>query len=206
MESALMITNLTSVLRCATALATLAAVTTSCGDDSGETEDAGCPAEVDAGCPAGCPAPAGDLQTPPQGTAAQIDTWLEAGSYKGSGWKCEAAAHPARSPSPHGINRICNNTKLTTTAAPADYPFGAASVKELYGTDGTTIIGYATGLKLQDGDSNGSKWYWYEVLNDSVVFNGKGAADNSDICSGCHQGTGSDAGHSGRDFVYTQVP
>lgn len=209
-----MITNLQTVLRCATVLATLSAVATACGDDASSDDapdggcpavDAGCPA-VDAGCPAGCPAPAGDLQTPPQGTPAAIDAWIAAGSYKGAGWKCEAAPHPARSPSPHGVNLICNNTKLSGTAAPADYPFGAASVKELYAADNTTIIGYATGLKLQNGASTGDKWYWYEKLSGSVVYNGKGTAANSDVCSGCHAGAGSDAAHPGRDFVYTQVP
>ncbi len=191
-----MIFSVKSILTCATALASLAAVSTACtDDDANETEDAG--------CPAGCPAPAGDAQTPPQGSSDAILAWLEAGSYKGAGWTCEAAAHPGRGNSPHGANRICNNTLLTTTAAPADYPFGAASVKELFAADNTTVVGYATGLKLEDGPSNGSKWYWF-VMNGATMFNGKGMANNADVCSGCHVGAGTTG--DGRDFVFTQVP
>ncbi len=200
-----MIKNLKAILTCATtvaSLSTVAAVTVvatmagCAGDDAGEA----------AGCPAACPAAAGDAQTPPQGTDAVIRAWLTAGSYKGAGWKCEPAVHANRSPSPHGMNKICNNTKLTASVAPGLYEFGAASVKELYMSDGTTIAGYATTLKLVDGDSDGSRWYFYEEMAGTVIANGKGTADNSDLCAGCHAGAGSDAGHSGRDFVYTQVP
>lgn len=200
-----MIKNLQAILSCATAVASLSTVTVmgavvstaGCSDD----EEAGCPAA----CPAGCPAPAGDAQTPPQGSDAVISAWISAASYKGAGWKCEPAVHAARSPSPHGMNKICNNTKLTMTAA-APYGFGIASVKELYDANGTTLAGIAIGLKLYDGASDGSKWYWYEKMAGSVVYNGPGKKDNTDVCSGCHAGAGSDAGHSGKDFVYTQVP
>jgi hypothetical protein len=196
-----MINDIKTMLKNATAVAALAVVASAaaCTDDS---TAAGCPA----GCPAGCAPAAGDSQSPPQGTPAAIDAWITAASYKGAGWKCETASHDGRSPSPHGKNRICNNTKLTATAAGAKYPFGAASVKELFAADGTTIVGYATGIKLYDGASDGSKWYWYEKMNGGVAFNGIGKKDNTDVCSGCHVGAGTDAGHSGRDFVYTQVP
>ncbi len=200
-----MINNIKAILTCATALASLSSVASvaavvtvsGCADDG-----AGCPAA----CPAACPAEAGDTQTPPRGADSVLETWLTAGSYKGAGWKCETAVHAARSPSPHGKNKICNNTKLTQTAAPAAYGFGIASVKELYMDNGTTLIGHATSLKLQDGASNGSKWYFYEKIGTQVVSNGAGKSDNSDLCSSCHAGAGSDAGHPGRDFVYTQVP
>src|ERR1700709_980734 len=55
---------------------------------------------------------AGDAQTPPQGEAA-VTTWLATGDYKK--WHCEAAAHDARTPSPHMVNRICNNDILYET-------------------------------------------------------------------------------------------
>ena len=199
-----MIQNLKAILTCATAVASLStvaavvvvAVLPGCADD-----EAGCPAA----CPAGCPAPAGDAQTPPQGSDGVISTWLAAASYKGAGWKCEPAVHANRSPSPHGKNKICNNMKLTATVAPAKYGFGVASVKELYMDDGTTVAGHALSIKLFDGDSAGPKWYFYEKMGNTVVYNGKGEPDNADLCSSCHTGAGSDAAHSGRDFVYTQV-
>jgi len=204
-----MIKNLKAILTCATAVASLSTVaavaavvpTAGCGE-----EEAGCPAACPAACPASCPAVDGDAQTPPQGTDAVISAWLAAGSYLGAGWTCEPEVHANRSPSPHGMNKICNNTKLSDSSAPERYEFGAASVKELYMDDGTTLVGYATSLKLVDGESNGSKWYYYEKLSGSVIYNGKGTAANTDICGGCHTGAGSDEEHSGRDFVYTQVP
>jgi len=189
-----MLNSLKSLLKNATLIGSLAVV--------------GCGAATtvgDGGTDAGCPA-AGDAQTPPMGTDAEMTAWLTKGDYKN--WKCEPAAHTARSPSPHGRNRICNNTKLTMTAT-GIYPKGAASVKELLATDGgTEIIGYAVGLKIASGASTGAGWYWYETLNGALIANGKGdkAGNELNICTGCHQGAGSDSMHSGRDFVYTQVP
>ncbi len=150
---------------------------------------------------------AGDQQTPPQGTDAVMTAWLATGNYKSAGWRCESGGHEARSPSPHLRNRICNNTKLTQTATGV-YPVGAASVKELLTLDGgTEIIGYAVGLKLTAGASTGAGWYWYEKMG-QLVANGTGdkPGNETTLCTGCHQGAGSDAAHSGRDFVYTQVP
>jgi hypothetical protein len=189
---------------------------------------AGCPAKADAGCPAGCPAksdagcpgkdagcPASDAgcpatgtpgtaQTPPTGKQADIEAWLKKGDYKT--WKCEPAAHDNRSPSPHGKNRICSNDKLSAHGA-GEYPIGSASVKEIYADDGTTILGYATGLKTAAG--GGGAWYWYENVNKAglgLVANGLGTAGNPlSVCVGCHAAAGSDATHSGHDQVYTQV-
>ena len=203
-----MFNNLKALLKNAAIVGSLAVV--GCGGAStggNPGADAGCPA-ADAGCPAadaGCPA-MGDAQTPPQGTDAVVSAWLTKGDYKA--WKCEAAGHDARSPSPHGRNRICNNTKLSSTAT-GNYPVGSASVKELLVSDGgTAITGYAIGLKLTAGASTGAGWYWYEKVGGTLVANGKGdkAGNETTLCTGCHQGAGSDATHSGRDFVYTQVP
>lgn len=217
-----MLKNLKSLLKNTAVVGSLALV--GCGGEMTATKDsgmAGCPAgcpAADAGCPAGCPAadagcPAGcpattmgDAQTPPMNSDAVVSAWLAGGAYLG--WKCEPAAHDARSPSPHGRNRICNNTKLTMTAT-GNYPAGAASVKEILPTDGgTTITGYAIGLKLVAGPSTGASWYWFEKDNGVLIANGKGdkAGNEMAVCTGCHAGAGSDAQHSGRDFVYTQVP
>ena len=206
-----MLTNLKSLLKNATVIGSLALV--GCGApmttlDAGKSAGcpAGCPA-ADAGCPAGCPATTtGDAQTPPMNTDPVISAWLAGGAYKA--WKCEPAGHDARSPSPHGRNRICNNTALTNTAS-GNYPVGAASVKELLVRDGgTEITGYAIGLKIAAGASTGASWYWYEKDKGSLIANGKGnkVGNELSVCTGCHMGAGSDAMHSGRDFVYTQVP
>lgn len=140
----------------------------------------------------------GDMQTPVTGTAADIDAWIATGDYKA--WHCEAAPHAARSPSPHGGNRICSNDLLSAHGA-GEYPVGAASVKELYDTANTKIVGYAMARKMSAG--GGDTWYWYEV-NGGVVANGLGVTGTSagSICVGCHSKAEMHAGH---DLVYTQV-
>src|SRR5262245_32929758 len=88
-------------------------------------------------------------QTPPQGGSA-LEAWLAGGDYKK--WKCESAAHEARSPSPHMINRICSNAVLSADAGgTGTWKKGAAAVKELYAsvTDASPM-GYAVSLKIAD--------------------------------------------------------
>jgi len=55
-------------------------------------------------------------QTPPMGAAA-VQQWLSQGDYKG--WNCEPDVHEARSPSPHGFNRICSNDLIANNATAA---------------------------------------------------------------------------------------
>lgn len=202
-----MITNLKLLLKNTAIVGSLALV--GCGAGTTATDggtSAGCPAgcpAADAGCPAGCPAvTTGDAQTPPMNTDPVITAWLTGGAYKA--WKCEPTGHAGRGNSPHGRNRICNNTALTNTAS-GTYPAGAAAVKELLVADGgTEVVGYAVGLKVAAGASTGASWYWYLKNGGNLVTNGKGKMANDDGCSACHQGAG--PGTSGRDFVFTQVP
>ena len=157
-------------------------------------------------------------QTPPQ-DAAGVETWLAAGGYKN--WKCESAVHASRDPSPHGFNRICSNGIVEANAtSTANWPKGAAAVKELYASaTATTPVGYAVYVKVDDDSGAGANWYWYErVPLDSmaphdangVVANGFGGTGPAkEICVGCHAGAGSNLAHTpspgGRDFVYTPV-
>lgn len=63
--------------------------------------------------------------------------------------------------------------------------------------------------------TTGDTWFWYEkVPLDSaaphdakgvVAFGDGSSGPAKDICVGCHAAAGSDAMHSGHDFVYTQV-
>lgn len=150
---------------------------------------------------------AGDAQTPPQGASA-VEAWLTKGDYKK--WKCEATTHDARSPSPHGFNRICVNDVLAATST-GNWPKGAAAVKEIYADAAGAIVGYAVELKTADDSGGGAGWYWYERVDGmGVVADGAGTSGApKDICVGCHAGAGSDAAHTpspgARDFVYTPV-
>jgi hypothetical protein len=150
-----------------------------------------------------------DDQTPPQGRTA-VESWLSGGMYKA--WASEPAVHEARSPSPHGFNRIFSNDAIADNATgTGPWPKGAAAVKEIYASAAATApIGYAVYLKLADDTANGTNWYWYERTPDGVVADGTGASGPAkDICVGCHAGAGSDVAHTptsgGRDQVYTPV-
>jgi hypothetical protein len=155
---------------------------------------------------------------PPSGADA-VEAWLGAGSYKQ--WKCESAIHVSRDPSPHGFNRICSNSEISTNAgASGAWPVDAAAVKELYAAiDATAPVGYAVYLKTKSDSAAGANWYWYErVPLDSaaphdgagVVADGMGNSGAAKtICVGCHDAAGSDAAHTpspgGHDQVYTPV-
>jgi hypothetical protein len=159
-----------------------------------------------------------DSQTPPRGAKA-VEAWLAMGAYET--WHCEPEVHAARSPSPHGFNRICSNDALAGQIdGSATWPKGAAAVKELYATaDAKSPVGYAVYLKTATDSKGGDNWYWYERVPsdspaphdaDGVVADGlgtNGAAKT--ICVGCHVAAGSDAAHTpsehGRDQVYTPV-
>jgi hypothetical protein len=158
-----------------------------------------------------------DSQTPPTGRAA-VESWLADGAYKS--WDCEPAVHESRSPSPHGFNRICSNDAIANNATgTADWPEGAAAVKELLAAANGPIVGYAVYLKQAPTSAGGANWYWYErVPTDSpvphdangVVADGRGGDGPAKaICVGCHVAAGADAGHTptagGRDQVYTPV-
>jgi hypothetical protein len=153
---------------------------------------------------------AGDSQTPPMGASA-ITAWLASGVYKS--WHCETAAHDARSPSPHNVDRICSNDAIATNATGSgDWPEGAAAVKELYTTTTDTMPGgYAVYLKTQATSANGANWYYYGALTaGGTVVDGMGSdATVMSACTGCHLAAGSDAAHTpspgGRDEVYTPV-
>ena len=156
---------------------------------------------------------------PPTGAAA-VEAWLQTGEYKK--WHCEGAVHAARSPSPHGFNRICSNSVVSAHAAETGaWPQGAAAVKELYAaaTDAAPV-GYAVYVKTAADSAAGANWYWYERVpldhpapHDAagVVADGPGSSGPAQqICVGCHGAAGADAAHTpslgGRDQVYTPVP
>jgi len=160
----------------------------------------------------------GDAQTPPMGTA-KVMAWLAKGDYKN--WACESAAHAARSPSPHGFNRICSNAAISSAATGTDaWPKGAAAVKELLASEtDPNPVGYAVYLKTDGESAGGDNWYWYEIVpldspaphdNSGVVADGMGnSGPAKSICVGCHAGAGADEAHTpspgGRDQVYTPV-
>jgi hypothetical protein len=162
-------------------------------------------------------AAAGNAETPPT-SGPDLEAWLQTGAYKN--WHCEPTVHAARSPSPHGFDRVCSNDLVNPTASDSDagpWRTGAAEVKELYVAvhpDGGPS-GYAVSLKTGPdvaGDA-GANWYWYERETDqSIEADGLGVPNSqaNSICVSCHIAAGSAPAYTptvgGRDFIYTPVP
>jgi hypothetical protein len=134
--------------------------------------------------------PTNDPQVPPRGSDDLL-TWIEAGHYLS--WQCEPEAHPGRTGSPHGKNRICSNDVLSSSEGTGPYPVDAAAVKEIFSDTGSIRL-YAAYLKVQAGEG-GDTWYWFEGKRGDIVSNGVGDS----TCTGCHS-------RAPRDFVYTHVP
>ncbi len=156
-----------------------------------------CGGGSDPGTGAVAGATTGDAQTPPTGASA-LEAWLAQGAYKA--WHCEPAPHAARSPSPHGMDRVCSNDLLSAHGN-GEFPIGASAVKELY--DGAAVNGYAVYRKV--GAGGGDAWYWYEKIGDRLNADGTGGSgEPKTVCASCHASAGQD-GRPGHDFVFTQV-
>jgi hypothetical protein len=162
----------------------------------------------------------GDEQRPPTTGRAAARAWLQAGAWRR--WRCEATAHASMAPSPHSMNRICNNEVLANAPPGAPWPVGAASVKELRdNANPERVVGYALYLKAR-AETDGAGWFWFEYVlpsealdppapreADGTVAEGYGDRGGAlDVCVNCHRRSGSnDAGLMGYgDFVYTRVP
>jgi hypothetical protein len=160
--------------------------------------------------PDAAPAPtsAPDAAPPPAAPAIPADraalfAYLRAGGYRSL--PAEPANHPSRGPhSRKGMPvRVFVTPALrdSLAAGAAEHPIGAATVKEMYERDGTTLRGWAVMVKVAAaGGDDGRGWYWYENL-------GTGADDGADpiaaatgveLCADCHG--------SGDDFILTRFP
>ncbi|MBV7329970.1 hypothetical protein KFU94_17340 [Chloroflexi bacterium TSY] len=129
--------------------------------------------------------------------AEEILPYLQDGGY--AGWTSESEIH--ESVGPHGYVRSFINSILEESidAGNEEHPIGSAMVKELYGEDAQTLIGWAAYLKTQSDSANGKGWYWYE--NISTIDNSELVADsNGDaLCVSCHA-------LSRIDYVLSRVP
>lgn len=132
-------------------------------------------------------AAAGDI--PPSG-ATELAAWIQAGSWRS--WKCEAAPHGPRGNSPHGMNRICQNSIVTAAASGSgDFPVGAAFVKEIYDAMGSPMAVFVDTRRSATPGAAG--WQFFMRGNDGMTM------DNAPFCATCHQG-------APRDFSFTIVP
>src|SRR5262249_31206640 len=135
----------------------------------------------------GCGGPS-TLQLPPA-NAADLEVWLTAAYYRS--WRCEPAVHAPPPPSPHSLDRICQND-LASSHGAGEYPVGSASVRELY-TDSGGLRGYSVNRHVSPG-AGGATWYWYEAVDGRVTADGTGDSGvPKTVCTACHSlaGTGS---------------
>lgn len=140
-----------------------------------------------------------DPQVPPT-SAAQTELWLQKKFY--ADWVCEsepnAKTDGAAAIHVHGAKtRVCSNVRLAASTSEAEFPAGAASVKEIYDAGGN-LTATVLSVKVAAESDAGKGWYWYESPSSA----GLGLTQ----CTGCHQAAGADADHPGAgDFVYFQV-
>jgi hypothetical protein len=134
--------------------------------------------------------PSGDDQLPPT-MNAELIAWLQAGRYRG--WASEGQ-HPGSGPHFGAVRTFVNDALLDSLDAGGEtHGADAAAVKELFGSSGSTVRGWAVSVKVEDG-TTGNQWYWFEYYNGNVVASGIG----NGICTGCHGG--------GTDYVCTPYP
>lgn len=174
----------------------LGLILTTLGACSGEpgssgTPDGSTPSPADLSSTGGGPA----ISTVPT-SPMELFAYLKAGNY--IGLPVESGIHT--STGPHGSKvRTFINPLLDTSlkAGNTQHPKGSASVKELY-LNGTTVMGWAVEVKIQDTSNGGQGWYWYETFNatDPTKFStsGNGVA----LCYNCHS--------AGKDYFRTPFP
>lgn len=121
--------------------------------------------------------------TPPPTDAAELLTWLEAGTYLD--WSGESGLHDSSGPHFGGVLTYVNPPLLDSLGSGGPmHPVNSAAVKELYGA-GDTVDGWSVIVKVADG-SGGDTWYFYEYYQGTTYGNAVGDGG----CTGCH-GTGS---------------
>lgn len=114
---------------------------------------------------------------------------------------------PQCSTGPRGLHRA--------QVREVDLPrFSGHAASEEVDDAGKNGVSYAVYRHVTAG-ATGATWYFYEKVPlssaaphdpNGVVAYGLGSSGPAQtICVSCHQAAGSDANHSGHDFVYTQV-
>jgi hypothetical protein len=121
--------------------------------------------------------------------------FLAAGEYLG--FEVESGVHVSAGPHGSGVRTFLSADLAASLAAGnSEHPIGAAAIKELYGSDGETVTGWAAMVKVEAG-SSGSSWYFYEVFSTTDGSSPIGGVGSS-ICTGCHS--------SGADFIRVPYP
>lgn len=127
----------------------------------------------------------------------ELFTYLQSKKY--ADFAGESAIHLSTGPHGGSVRTYVNAALNASLAAKnAEHPKGAASVKELYAADNTTLEGWAVLVKTQDSSAAGQGYYWYEHFSvtdgSNPAFSGQGLA----LCVNCHA--------PGKDFFLSPYP
>lgn len=82
----------------------------------------------------------------------------------------------------------------------AVHPAGSTAIKELFDTDGETLVGWAVSTKTQADSDGGKGWFWVEFTSttDATQIANGAAGNGITLCSSCHT--------TGSDYVLSPFP
>lgn len=129
-------------------------------------------------------------EAPTDTSLSGIKQFLADTLYKN--WTSESSVHAS---SVHGqVKSYFNSTLLATLrTGTSPHAVGSVSVKEIYNSSGTELIGHAFMQKVSAG-TGGSSWLWYEAVGSSTPTFGEGHSS----CVSCHS--------AGIDYVRSSAP
>jgi hypothetical protein len=136
-----------------------------------------------------------DAQAPVPSEPAAMNAWLQTRVYEC--WAGESGPHS--SAGPHGnVRTFLNDVLDSSMAGDGEHPAGSAAVKELYGSDASSVTGWAVSVKTEASSANGQGWYWYEVFSTEPGASAAFSSHGEPLCANCHAG--------GKDFVLIPHP
>jgi len=99
-----------------------------------------------------------------------------------------------------GGNRVFLNEVLVESLAggQTQHPLGATAVREQYGEDLETLVGWAVTTRISEDDTGADAWLWFEVFSTEPDATPAVAKPGAPGCVGCHS--------SATDFIHSTLP
>ena len=148
-------------------------------------------------------APAGSSSGPVPTDMGALFKYLNDRRYESFAQQ-ESALHPSIGPhatfgAPVRVF-LSDDIAASLAAGNTSHPEGSSIIKEMYESDGKTLMGWAVMVKTQEDTDGGNGWFWYEVVSttDPTKLGGGQAGNGVPLCTGCHA--------SGRDYVLSDYP
>ncbi|MGB1277950.1 MAG: hypothetical protein ACPG77_19545, partial [Nannocystaceae bacterium] len=99
-----------------------------------------------------------------------------------------------------GGNRVFLNDVLAESLADGQthHPLGATAVREQYGEDLETLVGWAVATRISADDTSAEAWLWFEVFSTDPDAEPAVAKPAAPGCVGCHG--------NATDFIHSTLP